>query len=54
MSRYGYYNLVPGSDKSDWDLAKVKSGEDQTCPIQELDMFDKTYWNPIEDPDKSG
>jgi hypothetical protein len=50
MSRKLLWNL----DKVGWDLATDELGLGWTCPVQEMDMSDKSYWNPVCHPNKSG
>jgi hypothetical protein len=48
------WNLIIGSDKSDKRLSRCDERVDRTCPIQETDIFDKSYRNSAMDPNKSG
>jgi hypothetical protein len=54
MSGKPLWNPDKVLDKADWDLAAEELGLGQTCPIQELDMSSKGYWNLTWDPNKSG
>jgi hypothetical protein len=53
MSENGYCNPVTRPDKSSKGLSCCKDRDDRTCPVQEPNLSDFAYWNPVTDPNKS-
>jgi hypothetical protein len=53
MSKNDYCNPITRSDKSGKGLSRCEDRDDWTCPVQEPDMSDFSYWNSSMDPDKS-
>jgi hypothetical protein len=54
MSDFAFWNLEQEPDRFGYDLAIEELRLGWTCPVQELDMFGKGYWNPAPNLDKPG